>query len=660
MKCCVTSICVLLVSGLGGVSGKSVTPLQKVIELLNGMVSKGHEEREKEQVIYSRFSQWCVESTSEKKRLISKAAENINKLAADVSLADQNIADATIHIAQLVKGIATNERELQEAAAMRETEQADYTKSHQDYEESIDALQRAIAILQQQPRKLSQVSGEALAQVSSLKLVPESAKTSINSFLEQSDSTAELPSAPVANAYEFHSESIVQLLNKLLDKFKSEIFELENAEKSAVQNFRLNTADLTATNVQLADDRDFQTNRKADNEAEKLEKEQVKRETEESKAADEQYLQSLTELCQTKSSEFQARQKLRVEELDVLAKAILLLQNGVVPHEEETFRAGSLAQLRASYTQPETLHSFLVSEASRVHSPLLSMLASRAASDPFVKVRVLIKELLVRLKEESAAEAEHKGWCDSELQTNNQTRTEKSQNVFALHAQIDVLQARIQKLTQEISDLDEDIQAIDDQVANATASRVAEAADNAETIADAKSAQVALNDAITLLTEFYKKSGQATAFSQQDPESDAPVTWHSEYKGLQAENGGVLGYLEVIQSDYARLEAETTSAEEGAVKMFNDFKVESAQNRARKQQGIDDKTTKKSTASNTLAEKSNMLEDTQKELDAAVAYYDKLKPSCVDASVAPEKRVASREEEIQSLQEALRILNSET
>merc|ERR1712064_266933 len=127
-----------------------------------------------------------------------------------------------------------------------------------------------------------------------------------------------------------------------------------------------------------------------------------------------------------------------------------------------------------------------------------------------------------------------------------------------------------------------------------------------------------------------------------------------EYKGLQAENGGVLGYLEVIQSDYARLEAETKSAEEAAVKMFNDFKVEASQNRARKQQDIDDKTSKKSTAENTLAEKSNELEDTQKELDAALAYYDKLKPSCVEASVAPENRVARREEEIQSLQEALR------
>ena len=652
----------LLVSFLGSVSGKStVTPLQKVVELLNGMVSKGHEEREKEKVMYASFSQWCADSTLEKNRLITKAGQSIDKLAADIALAAQNIADAQIKIAQRVKDIATNEHEIKEATSVRETEKADYTKSHQDYSESIDALQRAIAILEQQPKKLSQASGEALVQVSALALVPNSAKSAINSFLEQADSSVELPSVPEANAYEFHSEGVVQLLNKLLEKFRGEIFELENAEKSAQQNVAMNTADITAENVQLADDRDFETNRKAENEAEKLEKEQIKRETEETKAADEKYLGSLTELCQTKSSEFEARQKLRDEELEVLRQAISILQNGVSPHEEETFRASSLAHLRVSHTQPQgRLVSFLASEADRVHSPLLSMLATRAAADPFVKVRILIKELIVRLKEEASAEAEHKGWCDAELQTNNQTRTEKSQIVLALHTDIDDLQANIQKLTQEISDLGEDVEAIDEEVANATAARVAEAAENAETIADSQSAQVALADAVTLLTEFYKKAGQATAFSQQEPAADAPATWHKEYKGLQAENGGVLGYLEVIQSDYARLEAETKSAEEAAVKMFNDFKVEAAQNRARKQQDIDDKTSKKATAENTLAEKSNELEDTQKELDAALAYYDKLKPSCVEASVAPENRVARREEEIQSLQEALRILNSET
>merc|ERR550537_299010 len=53
------------------------------------------------------------------------------------------------------------------------------------------------------------------------------------------------------------------------------------------------------------------------------------------------------------------------------------------------------------------------------------------------------------------------------------------------------------------------------------------------------------------------------------------------------------------------------------------------------------------------------LATTKEELAAAMDYYEKLKPSCVDAGVSYEERVARRKEEIESLQEALKILSAE-
>ena len=50
---------------------------------------------------------------------------------------------------------------------------------------------------------------------------------------------------------------------------------------------------------------------------------------------------------------------------------------------------------------------------------------------------------------------------------------------------------------------------------------------------------------------------------------------------------------------------------------------------------------------------------TQRELQAAMDYYDKLKPSCIETGVSHEERAARRQEEIESLQEALKILNGE-
>ena len=49
---------------------------------------------------------------------------------------------------------------------------------------------------------------------------------------------------------------------------------------------------------------------------------------------------------------------------------------------------------------------------------MLSVLAARAAADPFGKVRKMIKDMIIKLMEEANEETEHKGWCDGELGAN--------------------------------------------------------------------------------------------------------------------------------------------------------------------------------------------------------------------------------------------------
>merc|ERR1719203_460971 len=175
--------------------------------------------------------------------------------------------------------------------------------------------------------------------------------------------------------------------------------------------------------------------------------------------------------------------------------------------------------------------------------------------------------------EEANEEAEHKGWCDTELSTNEQTRKEKTQAVETLHAEIDQLEASIAKLTEDIGDLTKAIAALDEAMAKATALRQAEKKENIQTIKDAGEAQTAVAQALTVLKEFYAKAGEATSFVQQQPE--APEIFDSPYKGMQSENGGVVGMLEVIESDFARLEADTTAAEATAQKEYDTFMTDS-------------------------------------------------------------------------------------
>ena len=152
--------------------------------------------------------------------------------------------------------------------------------------------------------------------------------------------------------------------------------------------------------------------------------------------------------------------------------------------------------------------------------------------------------------EEANEEAEHKGWCDTELSTNEQTRKEKTAAVETLHAENDELSASIAKLTQEITDLTAEIAAIDKAVAEATEIRESEKAENTQTIKDSQEAQTAVSQAVTVLKEFYEKAGEATALIQEKKQK--PEIFDEPYTGMQSENGGVLGMLEVIASDFAR------------------------------------------------------------------------------------------------------------
>merc|ERR1719235_495505 len=106
-------------------------------------------------------------------------------------------------------------------------------------------------------------------------------------------------------------------------------------------------------------------------------------------------------------------------------------------------------------------------------------------------------------------------------------------------------------------------QALQEAMIEATKTREEEKEENTVTIKDAKEAQVALASAVAVLKEFYAKQGGFLQLQQkQVPEMKA-------YKGMQGMKGGVLGMLEVIQSDFARLEAETTAAEDTAQREYD-------------------------------------------------------------------------------------------
>merc|ERR1719450_939448 len=109
-------------------------------------------------------------------------------------------------------------------------------------------------------------------------------------------------------------------------------------------------------------------------------------------------------------------------------------------------------------------------------------------ADPFKKVKKMIKDLIVKLMEEATEEAETKGFCDTELSTNELTRKEKTAQVETLTADIDELTASIAVLTEEIGTLSTEVSELNTAVEEATSIRMAEKKKNTETVKDAQDA----------------------------------------------------------------------------------------------------------------------------------------------------------------------------
>merc|ERR1719211_799619 len=197
----------------------------------------------------------------------------------------------------------------------------------------------------------------------------------------------------------------------------------------------------------------------------------------------------------------------------------------------------------------------------------------------------------------------------------------------------------------------------------ATEQRTKEKAENMEAIADAQAGSAAVKQALVILREFY--SAQAALLQQQpgkyeNQAADYKIPEMAEYKGMQRRKGGVIGMLEVIQTDFMRLEAETKAAEAQAQREYDQFMNDSEAAKLAKHNEEVKLRLEKDQAEFEKDQKEKDLQWQQEQLAKANEYLEYLKPNCVQIHVSYEERVARREEEIAALKEAYAILDSKS
>ena len=98
---------------------------------------------------------------------------------------------------------------------------------------------------------------------------------------------------------------------------------------------------------------------------------------------------------------------------------------------------------------------------------------------------------------------------------------------------------------------------------------------------------------------------------------------------MSSESGGIFGTLEVILSDFARLQTETETTEDEAETAHTKFMNDNEEDTAVKSSAMKHLQAKKRRTDEAVAQVKKELELTQEELDGALAYFEKLKPDCL-------------------------------
>ncbi|CAK0845494.1 unnamed protein product [Prorocentrum cordatum] len=438
----------------------AVSPIAKVIEMLNGMLVTGRDEKQKEQVQFAAYKQWCTSVTDEKTRAVESATQKLSMLAADIQEVTTSAEELALAVQKLEADVATWEGDEKAATQVREIERADYLKAHNDYTETIDAITTAVGILRAQPQNRAQAVS-LLSGLSALAKAPEKTRKVLAAFLSRDVEFQ----TPEAYAYELRSGGVVDMLEQLKDKFIDERAALEKEETNRRHSYQMLVQELHTSKTNAEAMRSDKVQQKAqDLQSAATMKGEVS-DTTGTKEQDSKFLADTKAVCSQKASDFEERQKLRTEELTAIQTAIGILNDMQAPHVESvliqrlgrngTKSAMSLVQILKREIGPyqDEAAKYLQDRAKAIDSRVLSAIAERVSEDPFAKVKKLIQDLIVRLEEEAGEELQHKAWCDKELSSNEKVRTSRSTDVEKLTAQIDEKSSNVAQLGSEVTKL---------------------------------------------------------------------------------------------------------------------------------------------------------------------------------------------------------------
>jgi chromosome segregation ATPase len=286
--------------------------------------------------------------------------------------------------------------------------------------------------------------------------------------------------------------------------------------------------------------------------------------------------------------------------------------------------------------------------AKSEHSLELAQLASRVASamhaevsngdDPFAKVKGLISDMIARLEEKASADASQKAYCDKELSESRAKKEKKMAELEKLSSSIDTKTARSAQLKREVAELQTALGELAASQAAMTKLRAEEKDAFARNKQDLEDGIDGVRTALGVLRDYYGGGDKA-------------------HEAAGEESTGIIGLLEVIESDFSTNLAEITATEENAAVTFDRQSKENEVDKAKKEKDVEHKTKEAESLDQAVTELSSDRDGVQSEHDAIHSYLGELEKQCIAKPETYAERKASREAEIAGLKEALSILS---
>merc|ERR1719407_362377 len=563
-------------------------PVTRVVNLLKDMQAELQKEADNDEELYDKLVCWCETNEKTKTRAIEIANQMITDYTAAIEETAAKNAQLTTDVAQLKKEIAENTAALEQATALRTKESGEFNTEEKDAIASIGSLKNAVMTLGKHNEGSSLVQRETLVQLTTMlrrhmtentavvagAVAPHQRQMLMNLLQRPDGMLSLLQESQGAPAYAPASGEIFGILQQMKESFETN---LEGSRKDEAESAK-SYADLKSAKemeIKAAVEKAFNKEAEAANALKKnAESKEGLENTRKALEADTNFLASLKTQCAKMDEDWEARSKMRGEEIAAVSDTIAFLTDD---DARDLFsKSLGLLQLHAqsqrNAAQRAQAVQFLPEAGKKLNSPRISYLATRMRFDPFGKLRDGIDGMTTALGKEKEDEIHHKDDCVTDFNENDKQTTERNEHKSDVEQEINDLDADVEHLDAEEKRLMQEISDAQIEMKKASENRETENKEFQQTVADQRATQEILKKAMERLGEFYSKKA-ALMQNKQDPVPGAAVeampAGFGEYK--KSGGGGAMALIENVIADSAKVEKDAIQAEQDAQSAYEAF-----------------------------------------------------------------------------------------